>query len=234
MAYTVATLITRAWYLSGVVSRDLETVSGDQLNDGLCMLNALLSFKTAQNRLIPYYTIYEMTSIAGQEKYYIPNLIQLDCATFFIGDVRYSMYRQERRMYFGTPRVNPIEALPCNWHLERTLGGANFYMYFEPNANLPVELTGKFSLADVTLNQDLELTMDQFYIEYLRYGLAEYMCEEYNIQMQPGPTQKLLQYEKMITDISPLDLQMQKISSLQEQSGLNYGQANLGRGWVSP
>jgi hypothetical protein len=231
MAYTVTKLITNAYYLSGIVARDMETVSGDQLSDGLDRLNALLAIKTANRRLIPYFTIYDFTLTAGVESYYIPKLISIDTFTFFIGDVRYSCILQDRKMYFGSGRVNNIDSLPYNYHLERELGGARIYLYFLPNSNFPAQITAKFSLNSVTLNQDLLLTLDQFYIEYLRYSLAEYLCEEYQITFAPESQKRLNDYEQIITDIAPLDLTMTKFSSLQAESGINWADVNIGRGW---
>lgn len=231
MSYTVTQLITNSWYLSGIVSRDLEEVSFNQLNDGLTMLNAVLAVKTANRRLIPYYTLYDFTLVAGQEKYFIQNLIEVDTATFFIDSVRYSMIPQSRRTYFGTGRVNNIDSLPYNYYVERAFNGANIYLYFLPEQNYPAQLSAKFSLSSVTLNQDLSLTLDMFYIEYLRYALAEYMCEEYQLVLGAQPAQKLKEYEAIITDISPMDLTMSKMSSLQAESGINYADVNIGRGW---
>ena len=66
MAYTAAELVNRAWYLSGIVGRNLETVSGQQATDGLFLLNTLLSFKATDLRLIPYYKRYQFSMVAGQ------------------------------------------------------------------------------------------------------------------------------------------------------------------------
>ena len=233
MAYTTTELITRAYYLSGIVARDFETVSGSQLQDGLQMLNALLDVKTAQQRFIPYFTVYDFQTVAGQETYTIDNLLSIETLTFAIEPVRYSMRPVERKEYFATPRVNNIETLPYQYHMERQFDGSKVYLYFIPNQVFDMVLVGKFSLADVTLSQDLSLTIDLFYIEYLRYGLSEYICNEYNREFQPQNAAKLLEYENMITDISPLDLSMSKMSSMQRGGGIDiYGMANLGKGWT--
>ena len=60
MAYTVTDLITRAFYLSQVVSRELQTVTGQQIADGLIWLNALLSLRSAFTKVIPYYQQYDL------------------------------------------------------------------------------------------------------------------------------------------------------------------------------
>jgi len=216
------------------VARDLETVSGDQLNEGLTMLNALLSFKTAQQRLIPYFNEIEFNGIIGEEKYFIENLVMAETLTFNISTIRYQMSNIDRREYFGTPRADNIESLPYQYYIERATGGANVYMYFLPLQAYPFKLRGKFSLENVTLNQDLSLIYDAYYIEYLRYGLAEYMCQEYNISMSPQAAKQLKEFEKILIEVSPIDYTMSKLSTLQKTYNFNYAIANLSRGYLPP
>lgn len=229
--YPVTQLITNSYYLSGILSRGLQSVSGDQLEDGLNLLNAWIAVKTANVRLIPYFSQFNFTAVIGQEKYFVPNLVSCESFVFFIGPVRYSMLPQKRVTYFASGRIENVDSLPFSWHLERTLGGANLYIYFLPNINYPLTIWGKFSLGSVALNQDLAQTFDLYYIEYLRYGLAEQICAEYNIPLQPQADMRLKELEKIVTDVSPPDLQMQKMSSLQVHSAYNYADVNIGRGW---
>src|SRR5260221_6275214 len=144
MSYTVTDLITRAFYLSQGVSRELETVGCQQLEDGLTLLNALLSLKSAHSRLIPYYQEFDFTAVIGQEVYFVPNLVQPETLTFNIGPVRYSTMPTSRRPYFGSGRVDNITSLPFNWHFERLLGGSNIYLYFVPDNTYPIKILGKF------------------------------------------------------------------------------------------
>jgi hypothetical protein len=232
MSYTVTQLVTNAWYLSGIVSREFETVSGDQITDGVNLLNAVLAVKTANSILIPYFTVYDsLTLIVGQEEYFIPNLISIQTMTFFIGTLRFPMIQKQRKDYFGPARANNIVSIPSTYHCERTLGGANIYLYVPPDNTYATEIVGKFSLSSVTLNQDLSLTLDAFYIEYLRYALAEYMCEEYQIQWQPGPAKKLMQYEEVLKDVSPRDYSMTKMSTLNNTTGIKWAYVNF-PGWT--
>lgn len=155
MAYTVTKLINDSYYASGIVSRDFETVSGSQLNDGFDFLNDILADKTIEKDMIPYYLKYNFFAQAGVEKYFIPNLEEAETLTFFINSVRYQMCPTEMHQYFGSSRAVNITSLPFSWHLERCVGGAYIYMYFLPDTNYPIELWGQFRLAEVTLNQDL-------------------------------------------------------------------------------
>lgn len=234
MPETTTQLITRSWYLSGVVSRDLETVTGDQLNDGLTMLNAFLSIKTADQRLIPYYTEYEFPAVIGQEKYFIPDLIQAETLVFYLQQVRYSMQSVGRYQFFGTGRADNVQSLPFQYFIERSFGGSDLYIYFLPDQTYLFRIHGKFSLANVTLGQDLSLTLDEYYREYMRYGLAQYICQEYNISFPDDNKMYLKQLEKILFDISPIDFTIKKKSMLTRRQGADiYAQANIGKGWVT-
>ena len=234
MAYTTLQLINNAYYESGIVSRGFETVSGQQANDGLQFLNDLIDDKTVDNGLIPYYQEYSFNAVIGQEMYNIPNLINMDTFVFYIDSVRYQTQNRGRREYFGTSRADNIQSLPGSWHLERCFGGANLFIYFLPDQNFPLVIWGQFRLAEVALNQDLSLTLDRFYINYLKFDLAARLCAEYNYTVPPGVAKALNKY---VIDISkksgPMDLKLIKLSSLQRRGGINYGQVNLGHGWVS-
>ncbi len=232
MSYTTTQLITNAWYLSGIVGRDLETVSGNQLNDGLEMLNAVLSAKSVNNRLIPYYTTLQtFNAVVGQQTYYKENLISVDALTFNIGSVRFPMQEVSRDIYFGAPKVDDITSLPFSYHVERAKGGADIFLYFLPEQPYLMTLTGKYAFVDAELGQDLSEIYDTFYIDYLRYALAEYMCCEYNIVFQPQALKRLREYEQSLIDVSPIDMTIRKVSTLSGSYGLTWADINFGKGW---
>lgn len=339
MAYSVINLIANAYYASGIVSRDFQTVSGPQMDAGLQFLNDILADKTIEKDMIPYFTRYQFFAVAGQEQYYIPNLEQLETLVFFINDIRYQMREIDRKIYFGASRANNINSLPFNYHLERCFGGANLFLYFFPQTNYPMEAWGTFRLSGVVLNQDLGANsgaanlgactfiptlgpatllpgqlvvnnvdlagtyanvtalinyinmgvvpmitaqligtqfylnayqgtnifvstsgdsgftnsitfanfstqygplnqtflpqgLDQFYINYLKYSLADRLCTEYNFIVPPGVAKQLLQYQVWISKRSaPLDMTQQKISTFSNGNTISYGQVNLGLGW---
>ena len=236
MAYTVTQLITNAFKLSGVVSRDFETVSGPQFAEGLDDLNDILADKTSDKSMIPYFQSFDFTSVIGQEAYPIPNLIEATSLVFFLATVRYAMIPMDRDAYFGLPRAQNIESLPFTYHVERNFGGATIYIYFLPQQAYPMQLWGKFSLSSVTLNQDLSLTIDRFYINYLKYQLAQRICNDYNYEVPASISGQLSEYQQQITKKSAIfDLACKKISTLTNQNiGLNYAAVNLGKGWTIP
>ncbi len=232
MAITALQLITRAYYLSQVVARDLQTVSGSQIEDGLYLLNALLEIKGSDIRLIPYYTYYEFESVQGQEKYFIPNLYYIESMTFDLQTVRYPMNELTRYEYFATGRVNNIQSLPFSWHYERVLGGSDIYLYFLPEQAYTMKLMGKFALTDVTLATDLTTVYDKFYIEYLRYALAEYICSDWGVNFPELAAKKFAEIRKKLMDVESYDLTIRKLSSLNKQDALNWAIINISNGYV--
>lgn len=248
MAYTAQQLITRAFYLSGITARGAQVVSGEQMNDGLALLNSLLDFKQIETDLIPYWQYIEMPAVAGQEFYFLPYVAAVESMTFNIDVVRYPMDSATRRNYYGSARVDNISTLPFSYNYNRALGGGNLALYFKPETAYPLKMMVKIFLTDVTLNTDLtnitEIVpynfinsanqgFDTGYIEYLRYALAEYICSDWGIMFNPQSAEILKKMEHNLMYISPPDLSMKKTTILtaDEAGGWNYGDVNLGKGW---
>lgn len=231
MAYTALQLITRSYYLSQVVARELQTVSGAQVTDGLALLNALLNFKGTDLRLIPYFDRFSFNTVAGQEEYFVNNLLYVDAITFNIGTVRYSMTDMTRKDYFSTPRVDNIQSLPFSYRAERKLGGMRLFFYFVPADVYVMKLSGKFGLTEVTLSTDLSLIYDGYFIEYLRYALAEYICSDYGATFPDESKMKYMQIEKKLLEVSPADLSIQKKSYFTKAPFIDWQSVNIPGWW---
>lgn len=232
MAYNATKVITEGYYLSGIVARDQETVSGSQLNDGLNSLNSLLSLKSITGRFIPYYTEYTFSAVIGQERYFVENLVEFEAFTFDLDtDFRFPTANRRRKDYFGSARPNNIKSLPLSRHFERTKGGGYIYLWFKPEQAFPLSLIGKFGFDAVDYDTDLSAVYDQFYIDFLTYELARRLCANQAITLPPQTKEILDEYNSKLRDLSPIDLSMEKISTLQRGSSINYGDINIGRGW---
>lgn len=234
MAYPVTTLISEAFYTSGIVSRGFQQVAGDQEQVGIIKLNEILTDTAIEEDMIPYFTTaYNFNAVAGQEMYFIPNLSEAETLVFFINTIRYQMNKTTQDKYFGSARAENVKSLPYDWHCERCLGGSNLFIYFFPDTNYPMQLTGLFKLQTVTIDQDLSTILDQYYINYLQYRLADRLCTAYNFEPPAGVKKQLLQYQQMISKrSSPMDLSINKISTFNSNNSINYGQVNLGKGWT--
>lgn len=233
MAYTALQLITRAYYLSQVVSRELQVVGPDQITDGLYLLNAILDFKGSDLREIPYYQEYVFSAVQGQEKYFIPNLLTVDTLTFNIGPVRYAMNEETRSSYFAQYRIDNVQSLPFQYRIERELDGVNLYMYFVPADAYVMKLWGKFSLTEVALNTDMSLLYDFFYIEFLRHELCVWICNEYGATVPDGVMTNYKILEKKIMDVSPADLSVRNLNYFGNSGvGLDWQVINLSGGWL--
>lgn len=161
MSYTTTELITGAYYASGVVSREFETVSGTQQSDGLVWLNNIITETNVADGMIPYETTYNFNAQPGVEKYFIPGIVGIDTVVFYIQNVRFSLQYEKRNAYFGSPRVQSINSLPFEWYFERAIGGGNLYIYFQPDTAYPMEIHGYFELPPVELGQDLTINNTQ-------------------------------------------------------------------------
>jgi hypothetical protein len=228
MAYTVFQLINDSYYLSGKNTPIYNEPTEGDVNNGLRMLNQVIAIKTANDRMIPYYLEYNFNFVVGQEEYFIPNLLSIETANFYIQNVRYPMFFINRRAYQGSGRADNVDSLPYTYYFERCFGGSNLFVYFFPSDAYAARIWGKFSLAQVTsLFQDLSLTIDLYYITYLQYALAEFICQYFNITLQPQSAQKLTELENVIIDIAPMDLTNVKRSTLQNTMAANYAWINL-------
>lgn len=247
MAYPAQTLITRSWYLSGIIARNLQTPTGDQITDGLILLNSLLDFKQIEIDLIPYWTYITLNLVPGQEYYFLPGVVAVESATFNIDVVRYPMDSTTRRTYYGSSRVDNIQTLPFNYNYNRALNGGNLAMYFLPDKAYVLKAMVKIGLTDVSLNTDLtnitstttaysyinsnNIGYDTSYIEYLRYSLAQYMCSEYGVLFNPESSAILQKMQRKLMFESPPDISRIGISILGEGSGFNWADLNIGKGW---
>lgn len=232
MAYTALELITRSYYLSQIVARGLQTVSGEQITDGLFILNRLLDYKSTDIRLIPYYQEYLFDTAQGTEMYFVPGLLSVDTLTFNLDTIRYPLIDMTRRGYFGGPRIDNVQSLPNQYRVERCLDGSNIYLYFLPNQVYEMKLWGKFRVPEVTLTTDLTTLFDQYYIEFYRYSLAAALCEEWGNTFPDQSKMKLDAMQKKLMEVSPPDLSLSKASYFGRGPVLDWQQANIGLGWT--
>lgn len=235
MAYPVSKLVTNAYHMAGLVAREFEQVSGQQSEVGFDTLNDLLADKTLDKGVIPYFTSDAFTAVAGQSEYDIDDLIEVSTLTFTKDTVRYPVQNLSRDRFQGSARANDISSLPLSFHMERQLNGAKIFLYFVPDQAYDFTIWGKFRLSEVTsLNQDLEQSLDRFYINFLKAELAERLCIESDFEVPQGVQKLLARYQTRMKNISAkLDLKQRKLSTLDDMpSTINYGQANLGNGWT--
>lgn len=233
MAYLTSNLITDSYYLSSIVSRDFEEPTGGQVTDGLRLLNDVIADRTIDHGTIPYTDKYTLTAVPGQSVYFIPSLFDLDIFVFYINTLRFETRNQQRNQFFGSFRATDINSLPFTWHFERKLGGGNLHLYFVPNTNYPLEIWGQFELSSVTLFQDLSLTLDQFYTNFLKYLLADRLCQFNSFKVPTNVQDQLSKYFEWITNNSNvLDLRTEKYSSLSAGGAINYAVVNLSGGWM--
>jgi len=235
MAYTAQQLITRSFYLSGIISREFETPSGSQIQIGLDTFNSLLDWLSIETQALPFFKLQPFIALQGVEKYFIPNLFEIEDLTFtYSSNVRWPSSYQSRSKYFGTFRANNVSTLPFSFRPERTIDGMDIYLYPIPNQNYEMTIVGKFGLRNVTLQTDLSTEYDQGYLEYLRYLLAPRLCDEFGGSLPETTERRISEMKTQLMYLTGRDLTCNKTSVFSRQNSLNWGMVNLYRGLLPP
>lgn len=235
MSFNANRLITEAYYVGDIVARGYQQPTEAQVNNGLISLNRLFASTAYETGTIPYFTNYQFDAVIGQEVYFIPNLITARILTFTLSNVRFALSYQGRDAYFGSFRAENVNSLMFTNHIEKTKGGANLYMYFKPDQTYPCQLWGLFKLPPVTQFQDLSLTIDDEYINYLLYALARKLCLDSGREI-PRSVQEEYEriYDTLNNNASTPDVNCKKLSTFGNMGSPNYANANFGNAWQPP
>ena len=229
---TARELITDAWYLSGIVSRDLQSVSGSQISDGLRMLNALLSQLSRNSKYLSYITHTTEPLVTGVAEYEIPGLMELNELTFSLDNVNYQMIRESEYRFWGSSKITDIVSFPWRYYFEPILNGGKIYLYFSPESGISeLQINGRFKLTSVTLITDLDDFMEDFYKEYLQYYLAKKICNWYDFEFSAQKNSELRRLDKLASQTSGRDYSMRILNMFQNGAGINYADVNLSNGW---
>lgn len=239
MAFTTRELIVQSYYLSGVVARDYEFTGGSDIDDGLDRLNDFLTIKGAKTKLIPYFSFIDGTFTPREDTYFFANLVEIESMTFFLlntnttgpASVRLSEWEQSRYEFFGSPRALNIDSLPIYWHMERTKGGSNVYVYPAPVEAYPYQIIGKFSLLSTTLDRDLESLFDDWYIVYLKYGLALALCAWRQVAPPINLVTMFEEMEQEMTTLAVMDFSLRKASYFGGNAMLTIADATFKNVW---
>lgn len=232
----VSQVISRAYILSGLVSRSLNTVNREQSSDGLDLLNLLMGEINIQPDYIPYFSLQTMTTVEGQEQYFFENVAEVMTLTYVLNNVRYAVTQDNRNHYFGSPRAENISSLPFRWYSERVVGGTQVYLYFFPSQSLVLNLKCKMFLPTLTvadLDTDLSTIYDLSYQSYLIYLLTKKICQWNKISVNPEVLEELKRFQQIMDDMNPKDLTVHKQYSLSKGESLTYADVNFGRGWTT-
>lgn len=227
-------LISDSYFISGIVARDFETVSGSQVTDALDIINDIISEKSLSGEGIPYYSHLLLPLISGQEDYFVSGLIETEVVTYQLRNVRYTMIQATRNGYFNQARTLDTPSLPYTFYPEREKGGTRLYFYFLPTPNLTAEITGRFSLSELALDTELNDIFDRFYISYLKYELAYRLANFFGYPFSPEDEKTRRKLEKKINRVTGIDTSIRKTSSFPSIPNWNYAWSNLGRGYRPP
>lgn len=179
MPYTARKLITDAYYLTNIVSREFQIVSGEQIGVGASLLNDFLASTALANKRIPFFELYNLALSPGVEKYFVDNLAYIETMTFFDGSVRYPVKMEGMKAHFGTLRVETVQTFPLTAGIKRDKGGMEIYFYPIPDKIYTLQVLGQFIL-NILANVDIDLEgyYDRSYLTYIKYNLAKLISDD--------------------------------------------------------
>lgn len=141
-----------------------------------------------------------------------------------------------------TARVSGITASSIN---STTTSALSFTLTTTQNLMISLSTLGTNSTTNYVNIENFNITdgqlafnyapggMDQFYIDYIEYQLAERICQKFNVDVPPLVAQQLERYSLQISKLAePMDLLIQKVGLLNLETGINYGAVNIGKGWT--
>jgi len=137
----------------------------------------------------------------------------------------------------GVPNVSATVTGNSVLSIASTVNGQNILLSSSGVSNAPNYLTFSYfnTIGGVALNQTyFSQALDQFYIDYLEYQLAERICQKLNFEVPSGVANQLARYQLQISKMAePLDLVCQKVSTLSGNRAINYAAVSLGKGWTT-
>lgn len=228
-------LIIEAYYWSGIVARRFETVDGTQISDGLRLLNRILSEKSINGRYLPFYDHITVPVVANDPLYEIDDLVRVEDVTFNIHSVRYSMVEVSRDIFWATSRAENISSLPYFYYVERGNDGVmKLYVYFSPTAQIDFfTVTGQKRIPSVTMEEEMDDILPDYYQDYLIYKLARRICNFNQTSFPPDSQNMLNDVERAIAEMNPIDYSMTVTNLFTRQQSINYPQINLAPdGWT--
>ena len=232
--YTVNQLITNAFYLSKVRSKDFQDVGGDDITVGLDLLNKVLAGMNFNQKMIPFYKEYKFNAVVGEGKYFIPQLMLPLTVTFNMQVVRFATTTLGRAKFHGRTIIEGIHALPFENTFERCLNGCNFYVQFLPCEDFEFKIWGKFGFDSVTvadLPTDLLLTYELAYIDYLEMLTAKRICAYYGVEITPAVQFFLDEISANVNDCNVIDLTPKNVNLYERHGQLNWVTAQLSHGF---
>ena len=211
MVTSVSSVISNAWYKSGFTPADVS-VDGSSITIGLRELVRVMKSANLDGDTQPFETHTTIPMVAGQESYDIPGLNAITSLSYNDGNLRYSLQSVSADEYFSPSRLDNTSTLPYMYHAEKMrpevkagvqqAGGMRLYIYFIPNKAYTLNIVGKFSDSDITLNTDLEQTYDMWMIDYFELSLAKRICQYYSMSCPQSMLDDLATLEQQIKELS--------------------------------
>jgi len=173
-------IIDRAYRIIGVRSKD-QALSGDDVGQGLYILNQMLDHYSADSQLIAYYDVIEFPLVVGQESYTISDqlvadvtnkrLVYLKYVNLIDNQYRYPVRVENDTMFYRFTRDETVTRRPSIVFLQQEIGQSRITFIEAPDKTYTCVVKGKFILAHLELSTIIT-QVPIAYHRYLEYALA--------------------------------------------------------------
>lgn len=173
-------IIDRAYRIIGVRSKD-RALSGDDIGQGLYILNQMLDHYSADSELIAYYDLISFPLTIGQESYTISDQVTADVTNKRLVYLKYvnlidQQYRYPVRVendttFYRFTRDETVTRRPNLVFLQQEIGQSRITFIVKPDKAYTCVVKGKFILAHLELSTIIT-QVPIAYHRYLEYALG--------------------------------------------------------------
>lgn len=206
--YTVRQLVSESYYLTNIVARDNEVVSGTQSALGLLLLNTIIDFSRTDKQIIPFWENKSYSTATGVSKYYIKNLSSIENITYLNGSEIIPLRMLNSSEYYDSTLSTNNTGDTGAYYAERLSGGTNIILVNTPASDSTMYIHGKFACIELEFTSNLLDYFELGYIEYLTYKLADSICIRNNIETPVNILKSISDYRAIISSSSVANLTM--------------------------
>jgi len=225
----VRLLIQQAYRDAQIIAEEGENASATQLNSGLRLFNRRVRKISIDGWEIPLITEETTTLPAGVTDLELSGWSKLLKAQYLQGEVKLPITLLDYNTFLDNAVITNSTGIPYTGYQKRTPSGITLKVFFNPNEDYTIFLSGYKSLAEATLETDLS-DVEGFLQDYLSYQLS-YDLQVDN-QLQPSPT--------ILLEIKQYEAKLQRLKVIRvDRIPKNVGSGgdssiaaiSLGRGW---
>jgi len=226
----VRLLIQQSYRFGQILAEEGEDASSTQLSQGLILFNQILNKISIDGFEIPLITEETTNLISGQEDLDLPGWIKLLKVQYLQGTVKLPIELLDFNSYLSQSVITQSSGIPTIGYQKRTQTGITLKVFFKPNSDYPLYLTGYKTLINATLETDLAGSIEGFMQDYFLYQLANDLRDYYQMDSLKILLDKLDVYERKFRNLKFIRTDIRNINIGGDQPD-SLAAINMGGGY---